>query len=69
MGINRISGLLCDLESYRSASLPLLDRGSLGGVPVGSDILNAEPDQVTGSELTVYSEVEESQVTESAVQL
>jgi hypothetical protein len=41
----------------------------LGGVPVWSHILDAEPDQIAGAELAVYSEVEEGQVSESAVQL
>jgi hypothetical protein len=55
IGIHRVSSLLCDLEPNRSAGLPLLDRGSLGGVPVRSHIFHAEPDQITGSKLTVYS--------------
>src|SRR5690606_14891306 len=51
--------LLCDFEPDWLTCLPLFDRGSLGGVPVGSHILDAEPDQVAGAELAVYSEVEE----------
>jgi hypothetical protein len=41
----------------------------LDGVSVGSDVLDAEPDQITGAKLAVYSEVEESQVTEPAIKL
>src|SRR5690606_32015446 len=67
--IYRVSGLLCDFESDGLPSLPLLDGGSLGGVAVRSHVLNAEPDQVAGPELAVYCEVEECQITETAVQL
>jgi hypothetical protein len=61
--------LFGDLEPDRSARLPLLNSSALARVSVGSYVLHAEPYEVAGSQLAVYSEIEESQVPKPTVKL
>jgi hypothetical protein len=69
IGIHGVSGLLGDLEPDGPTRLSLLDSSSLDRVSVWSYVLEAEPYQITSAELAVYSEVEESQVAESTIEL
>ena len=57
-----LAGLLCDLELNRAAGLPLHDRGSGSHPPTERYIVDPERDEVTGSQLAVEGQIEQSQI-------
>ncbi len=60
--IDRLAGLLGDLELDRSAGLPLAHSGSINGVPMRCDILHLEAHHVTTPQLAIDCQIEERQI-------
>ncbi len=60
--IDRLAGLLGDLELDRSAGLPLAHSGSIDGVPLRRDILHLEVHHVTAPQLAIDCQIEERQI-------
>lgn len=69
VGIDSMSGLLCDIEPDRSPGLALLDRRPLNSIAMRIDALDPEHHQVTGAQLAVHCQIEESQVAQRAIKL
>ena len=67
--INRLPGLLGDLESYRLAGLLLADRCALDGVSMRSNVLEFESDDIATAQFAIDSEIEQRQVALTICQL
>ncbi len=67
--INRLTGLLGQLEPDGSARLLLSHRHTLDGVPVRSNVLDLQTDHVATAQLGVDSQVEHTQIARSALDL
>ena len=63
VNVDRLSGLLGDLELNWPAGLSLPNRGPVDRVAVWRNILDLEADDIASSELAVHGEVEKRQIT------
>jgi len=67
--IDRLAGLLTQFKSDRSPGFLLSDRCAIRRAPAGSDILDADGDDITAAKLTVYRQIEHGEVASAAFDL
>jgi len=69
MLIDGLARLFGELELHRATCLALSCRCALEAVPVRSDVLDTEPDDITTAELAVNRHVEQRQVADPLAEL
>ncbi len=62
VGIDRLAGLVSQLEADRPAGLPLAHRGAVERVAVGGDVLDPQGDDITPAQLAVQGDIGQGQV-------
>lgn len=69
ISVDRLPGLLCDLEADRSAGLALAYGRSRTRVTIRSDIVDFEGDEIAAAQFAVDGEIEQREIADFPVQL